>query len=106
MKLATAPAPRSDVVRPGRQALGLPTEDQIRAAFSPAQADILLALVSSRSEKHLSAGEAKDLVGWTYDTFRKETAFDAANVAPQRRRKRYDVTKLIRIAENLRKNAS
>ena len=84
----------------------LPTEDAIRAAFSPAQAEILLALVSRPPEKHVSAGEAADLVGWSYDTFRKELAFDAANAAPQGRRKRYAVAKLVRIAENLRELAS
>jgi hypothetical protein len=85
---------------------GLPTEEAIRAAFSPAQAEILLALVSRPPEKHVSAGEAAGLVGWSYDTFRKEPVFDAANVAPQGRRKRYAVAKLLRIAENLRKTAS
>jgi hypothetical protein len=84
----------------------LPTEDAIRAAFSPVQAEILLALVSRPPEKHVSAGEAAELVGWSYDTFRKEPTFDAANVAPAGRRKRYAVAKLLRIAENLRKAAS
>ena len=81
---------------------GSPTEDAIRAAFSPAQAEILLALAGRPPEKHVSAGEAAELVGWSYDTFRKEPAFDAANVAPQGRRKRYAVTRLRRIAENLK----
>jgi hypothetical protein len=85
---------------------GLPTEEAIRAAFSPAQAEILLALVSRPPERHVSAGEAAQILGWTYDVFRKEPAFDAANVAPQGRRKRYAVAKLLRIAENLRKTAS
>jgi hypothetical protein len=106
VKLATASPPSPDIVRPGWRLLGLPTEDEIRAAFSPMQAEILLALVSRPSEKHVSAGEAAELVGWTYDTFRKEPAFDLANVAPQRRRKRYAVTKLRRIADNLRRKAS
>jgi len=81
-------------------------EEAIRAAFSPAQAEILLALVSRPPEKHVSAGEAAEIVGCTYDTFRKEPAFDAANVAPQGRRKRYAVAGLLRIAGNLRRSGS
>lgn len=84
----------------------LPTEDAIRAAFSPAQADILLALVPQQPEQHLSAADAAKSIGWTYDTFRKEQAFDAANVAPQRRRKRYAQSKLLRIAGNLRRSTA
>ncbi len=102
MKLATPPPPLPVLVRPGRWPLGLPSEDEIRAAFSPAQAEILLALVSRPPEKHVSAGEAAELIGWTYDTFRKESAFDLANVAPPGRRKRYAAAKLVRIAKNLR----
>jgi hypothetical protein len=102
VKLATAPPPSPAIGRPGRRPLGLPTEDEIRAAFSPVQAEILLALVSRPPEKHVSASEAAELVGWTYDTFRKEPAFDLANVAPQGRRKRYAAVKLVRIAKNLR----
>jgi|GEM_PF-4850828 len=79
-----------------------PTEAEIRAAFSPAQAEILLALVVAVPERYVSAAAAAALVGWTYDTFRKEAAFDVANVAPQGRRKRYGVTRLRRIAETLR----
>jgi hypothetical protein len=85
---------------------GLPSEEAIRAAFLPAQAEILLALIPRVPEQHVSAHEAAKRVGWTYDVFRKEPAFDAANVAPQGRRKRYAVSKLVRIAENLRKNGS
>lgn len=84
----------------------LPTEEAIRDAFSPAQAEILLALIPERPAKHVCAKEAASLVGWSYDTFRKEPAFDAANVAPQGRHKRYRVSTLLRIAENLRKTAS
>lgn len=102
MRLATAPPPSSAGVRPGRRAPGLPTDDEIRAAFSPVQAEILLALLLRPPEKHVSAGEAAELVGWTYDTFRKEPAFDLANVAPPGRRKRYAAAKLVRIAKNLR----
>jgi hypothetical protein len=82
VKLATAAPPSPDTVRPGRRPLGLPTEDEIRAAFSPVQAEILLGLFSRPPEKHVSASEAAELVGWSYDTFRKEPAFDLANVAP------------------------
>jgi hypothetical protein len=80
-----------------------PTEDAIRAAFSPAQAEILLTLVAKPPEEsHLSMKGAAALIGWTYSTFRKEPAFDAANVAPQGRRKRYARSGLLRIAANLR----
>jgi hypothetical protein len=81
------------------------TEEAFRHAFSPAQADLLLkALALRAAEEHLSAKEAARAIGWTYDTFRKELAFDAANVAPQGRRKRYARAKLLRIAENLRRS--
>jgi hypothetical protein len=102
VKLATSPPSSPGFVRPGRRPVGLPTEDMIRAAFSPVQAEILLVLVSRPPEKHVSAGEAAELIGWTYDTFRKEPAFDLANVAPPGRRKRYAAAKLVRIAKNLR----
>jgi hypothetical protein len=78
------------------------TEEAFRAAFSPGQADLLLAALALKPEEHLSAREASAAIGWTYDTFRKESAFDAANVAPQGRRKRYARSTLARIAENLR----
>ncbi len=79
-----------------------PTEEAFRAAFSPIQAELLIAALALKSETHLSAREASEAVGWTYDTFRKELAFDAANVAPQGRRKRYARSKLLRISEALR----
>ena len=65
MKLATPPPPPPALVRYGRRPIGAPTEDEIRAAFSPMQAEILLALVSRPPEKHISASDAAELVGWT-----------------------------------------
>lgn len=76
---------------------------EIQQAFSPAQAAILLRLLPAAPPDYLSTHEAASRIGWTYDTFRKEPAFDAANVAPQGRHKRYELTTLLRIAENLRK---
>lgn len=92
VKLAAAPPPL--------------TEDAIRAAFSPAQAEILLALVSTQQAgEYLSMKEAAEFVGWTYSTFRKEPAFFAANVAPQGRRQRFRRSVLVRVAENLRQGS-
>src|SRR6266849_1698210 len=52
---------------------------------------------------HMSAHEAAQHIGWTYHVFRREKAFDAANVAPQGHRKRYRVSTLDRVAANLKK---
>jgi hypothetical protein len=82
-----------------------PTEEAFRAAFSPSQAELLIAAFAFKPETYLSAREAAETVGWTYDTFRKESAFDAANVAPQGRRKRYARSRLLRISETFRRSS-
>ncbi len=100
-------------MRPG----AVPTEDAIRAAFAPAQAEILLAVLGrvKQPASSLSMKQAADRVGLSYHVFRKLPDFDAAVIpgtgtgqGPRScgRRKRYKTATLDRIAENIRKTAS
>ena len=84
----------------------MPTEEAIRTAFSPVQAEIMLALLpapEAARDPALPTRQAAEEAGYSYDCFRRESAFMAARTTGAGRRPRWRRSEVLRIANNLKK---